>query len=502
MENTQVISKYLKTGEMYKESLRDDRTVYYKGELLSDVTTHPATSGGIDIMAKIFDAQHNPETLDKLTYLRSDLGERVTKAWMIPRTKEDLKSRREVTDYIAQETFGVFGRPFDLAPLVPVGMAAHLSQFRSKRPEYAENVLHYIDYAQKNNLMGPEVLVDPQNDRSKAAAAGARLFDEELGNKIKGGDSTPALLRVVKETEEGIYISGAKAVGSISAQGNEMILSNLMRPGLLAEESLWLSVPINAPGIHIVCRETVSTDPALSFDHPIKSRGEEMDSFLIFDNVFVEKWRIFNYGVPELNELYGVVVLGAHWHILSRLATKAEMYAGAAQLIVDTLGTGKIPGVRSIVSEVIQYAQTLRAYVLASEELAKPTPDEVMWPDVNMLTAGRLYGITHYPQIIHHLQELCGQGLVMRFSEKDYDHPFIGGKLEELLFGREMTSKQKNLLMNFIWDITTDSHAGRIGLFENVNALPAPLLRERLYHEYDRTPFMNQIRKSIGLTLD
>ncbi|WP_048677993.1 4-hydroxyphenylacetate 3-hydroxylase C-terminal domain-containing protein, partial [Bacillus sp. 220_BSPC] len=71
-----------------------------------------------------------------------------------------------------------------------------------------------------------------------------------------------------------------------------------------------------------------------------------------------EKWRIFNYGVPELNELYGVVVLGAHWHILSRLATKAEMYAGAAQLIVDTLGTGKIPGVRSIVSEVIQYAQT------------------------------------------------------------------------------------------------------------------------------------------------
>ncbi|PLT35951.1 4-hydroxyphenylacetate 3-hydroxylase N-terminal domain-containing protein [Bacillus sp. V5-8f] len=499
METTQVLSKFLKTGDMFKESLRDDRKVYYKGELIPDVTTHSATSGGIDLMAKIFDAQHNAETQDTLTYIRPDLGERVSKAWMIPRTKEDLKSRRELTDYIARETFGVFGRPFDLAPLVPVGMAAQLSKFRNKRPEYAENVLHYIDYAQKNNLMGPEVLVDPQNDRSKAAAAGARLFDDELGNKLRGGDSTPALLRVVKETEEGIYISGAKAVGSISSQGNEMILSNLMRPGLLPEESLWLSVPINAPGIHIICRETVSTESANSYDHPIKSRGEEMDSFLIFDNVFVEKWRIFNYGVPELNELYGSVILGAHWHILSRLAVKAELYAGAAQLIVDALGTGKIPGVRSIVSDVIQYAQTLRAYVLASEELARPTEDEVMWPDVNMLTAGRLHGIINYPQIIHNLQELCGQGLVMRFSEKDYEHPFIGGKLEELLFGRDLTSKQKNLLMNFIWDITTDSHAGRIGLFENVNALPAPLLRERLYHEYDRKPFMNHIRQSIGL---
>ncbi|WP_027417078.1 4-hydroxyphenylacetate 3-hydroxylase N-terminal domain-containing protein [Aneurinibacillus terranovensis] len=501
MEKTQVLSKYLKTGEMYKESLRDGRAVYYKGELIPDVTAHPATSGGINIMAKIFDAQHDPEMQDRLTYLNPELGERVSKAWMIPRTKEDLKSRRELIDYVAQETFGVFGRPFDLAPLVPVGMAAYLSQFRKKRPEYAENVLHYIDYAQKNNLMGPEVLVDPQNDRSKAAAAGARLFDVELGSKMKGGDSTPALLRVVKETEEGIYISGAKAVGSVSSQGNEMILSNLMRPGLLPEESLWLAVPINAPGVHIVCRETVSVDSASSYDHPVKSRGEEMDSFLIFDNVFVEKWRIFNYGVPELNELYGSVVLGVHWHVLSRLATKAEMYVGAAQLIVEALGTGKIPGVRSIVSEVIQYAQTLRAYVLASEELAKLTEDGVMWPDVNMLTAGRLYGIVHYPQMIHHLQELCGQGLVMRFSEKDYEHPYIGGKLEELLFGRGLTSKQKNLLMNFIWDITTDSHAGRVGLFENVNALPAPLLRERLYHEYDRTPFMNQIRKSIGLPL-
>jgi 4-hydroxyphenylacetate 3-monooxygenase len=45
---------------------------------------------------------------------------------------------------------------------------------------------------------------------SKAAAVGARLFDVELGTQIRGGDSTPALLRVVKETEEGIYISGRR----------------------------------------------------------------------------------------------------------------------------------------------------------------------------------------------------------------------------------------------------------------------------------------------------
>lgn len=486
---------YLKTGAEFIASLQDDRNVIYKGKRVEDVTTHPATSGGISIHAKLFDDQHREESRDKLTYIRED-GARVSTAWMIPRTKEQLVQRRECIEYIARETFGIFGRPLDLAPTIAVGMAAYLPSFQQKRPEYADNIIRYINYAQENNIMGPEVLVDPQNDRSKAAAAGARL-----GASVseKGGNSTPALLRVVKENSEGIFISGAKAVGSISSQGNEMILSNLLRPNLLPEESLWLAVPINSPGLTMICREMVSKPDSSAWEHPIASRGEEMDSFLLFDNVFVPKDRIFNYGVPELNGLYGPVTVGAHWHILSRLCVKAELFSGLAQMIIDALGTGHIPGVRTLAAEVIQYAQTLRAFVLASEEKAQLTEGEVMWPDVNMLTAGRLYGIENYPKILHILRELCGQGLVMRLSEQDFAHPEYGPKLDWILEGHNISAKDKNLLMNLVWDLTTDSHSGRVALFENVNALPAPLLKERLYQEYDRKPFMNFIRNNVGL---
>ena len=31
----------LKTVQQYKDSLKDGRVVYYKGELVADVTTHP-----------------------------------------------------------------------------------------------------------------------------------------------------------------------------------------------------------------------------------------------------------------------------------------------------------------------------------------------------------------------------------------------------------------------------------------------------------------------------
>ena len=60
-------------------------------------------------------------------------------------------------------------------------------------------------------------------------------------------------------------------------------------------------------------------------------------------------------------------------------------------------------------------------------------------------------------------------------------------------------AKDKNLLMNFVYDYTTSSHAGRAALFENVNALPAFILRQKVYNEFDRSPFVAKIAASLGI---
>jgi 4-hydroxyphenylacetate 3-monooxygenase len=188
----------------------------------------------------------------------------------------------------------------------------------------------------------------------------------------------------------------------------------------------------------------------------------------------------------------------AHWHILARMAVKAEIFVGAAQLVIDMIGTGGVPAVRGMAGDLMQYAQALRAFVVAAEQLAVMTEGGVLAPDVNMLTAGRLYAIENYPRIVHVLQEICGQGLVMRFSRADFDHPEIGAYLERLLPGRNVTAREKNHLMNFIWDLTTDSHAGRVELFENVNGAPPAALRERLYREYTKERVTAMVRELLG----
>src|SRR5579859_667603 len=48
------------TGEEYLESLRDGREIWIYGERVSDVTTHPAFRNTARMLARLYDALHDP----------------------------------------------------------------------------------------------------------------------------------------------------------------------------------------------------------------------------------------------------------------------------------------------------------------------------------------------------------------------------------------------------------------------------------------------------------
>jgi 4-hydroxyphenylacetate 3-monooxygenase len=258
-------------------------------------------------------------------------------------------------------------------------------------------------------------------------------------------------------------------------------------------------VPVNSEGVRLVCREATVHAGSSFQDHPIASLGEEMDSLVLFEDVFVPRWRICSYRWTDIGKHYGQIGALEHWHTLTRLAVKAELFVGLVQLVCDGIGISHRPGVRQLIAEVIEYAQVVRGMVLASEEAASQTESGVMWPDRHIVTAGRSYALSGYPHIVHIVQELCGQGPILRWSEKDLNHPDLGPRLEWFYDGAAITAREKNLLMNLVWDLTTSSHAGRVRLFENVNGFPVPYLRERMYLEYDRKKAMDFIQKFLSI---
>ena len=57
----------LMTGEDYLDSIRDGRRVYVGGELVDDVTTHPAFRNAARSFAMIYDRKRAAENRDVMT---------------------------------------------------------------------------------------------------------------------------------------------------------------------------------------------------------------------------------------------------------------------------------------------------------------------------------------------------------------------------------------------------------------------------------------------------
>jgi 4-hydroxyphenylacetate 3-monooxygenase len=478
----------LRTGAQYIESLRDGRDVIYKGERVEDVTTHEATAGGIRQVADIYDMQFDPEFGRLLTYQRPD-GARVTASYLVPRTKEDLRFRREGIKLVARESFGTIGRGIDMIATLPLGMLAELPSFQRECPEYAENIHWLLQHFEDDNIRLGETIVDPQGFRARASGTAPDTPAPER-----------ATARIVDENADGIFISGVKGVGTAVPQCNEMIIGSFHPP--LDEESFWVYVPVNAPGLRLFQREVVHRPGSSAYDHPLTSRGEEIESIVAFDRLFVPRERILARNKRSLHgvNIYNVWARLEHWYTFVRMVAKAELYAGLAQAIVDTLELEGVAVVRQRVGDIMEYCQILQGMQLAAEELAKPSEGGVMTPDVNVVTAGRSYALDNLPRILHILQDICGQGMILRWNEADLALPAAFGKpLSWFLDTREMSARDKNLVMNLVWDVAASEHATRSKLFEESNALNVPFLKERLYGEYDRAEYLQQVRHFIGL---
>jgi 4-hydroxyphenylacetate 3-monooxygenase len=83
----------LMTGKEYLSSIRDGRRVYIGGELVEDVTAHPAFRNAAQSFALIYDRKRDPENRDLMTF--EEDGETFSTYFLLPRTREDLQRRFE-----------------------------------------------------------------------------------------------------------------------------------------------------------------------------------------------------------------------------------------------------------------------------------------------------------------------------------------------------------------------------------------------------------------------
>ncbi|QTG81734.1 4-hydroxyphenylacetate 3-hydroxylase N-terminal domain-containing protein [Arthrobacter crystallopoietes] len=470
---------HLLSGAQYLESLRDGRRVIdSQGKEIPDVTEHPTTGPSAHTFASVMDMQFDEKYRNTLTYL-DDAGDRRARGWHIPRNKEDLFLKREQIGATGERTLGMFGRPPEYGPAMSLGFLAIIDRIEKENPVFAENIRRFVDQSSRLNLLSTDLIADPQSDR--------RVPRNER----------PGTLRVVGETDEGIMLRGSKIAGSSGSISHFFTLSTTLGEGLGPDAAIWAAIPVNLPGVTLVTREPALHKKQNPVDNPIGVLGEEVDQIILFDDAVLPKDLVFSLGNTELLTAYFDSCVFVFWHILTRLAYRAELFAGTAQVIAETLGTDKIPGVRRTIADITTYAQVLKGFsISAIAESENWNGVEV--PNPGLVSAGRYYSISEYDNVISKLKDLCGQGLISRWPTEIWEHPEFGPKLKSFLPGHDIDAFGKNQLFNFAWDLTASANAGRLGLFEKVNATPPAFVAEIVYQHVGRDKSAQFVRDFLA----
>ena len=451
----------IRNGQQFLDRLRaHPRDVWVRGERVADVTSHPAFAPCAAQLARLYDAQFDPELGPALTYTVPATGELAGAAFMPARDRADLEKRRNAYRIWAETNFGLMGRSPDFLNCTLLAFMEARAVFDRGGRRFGDNVVAYYEFVRDNDLFLSHALVTPQNDRSKSSAQQA---DASLH------------LRVVEERADGIVVEGARMIATLGAVADEIIMYNLptFKPGD-EDYALMFAVPADVAGLRQICREPYDAGSKESFDHPLASRFEENDSLLIFKNVFVPWERVFCYrDVALSNAVYPDSALRNHTahQTNTRALVKMQFAVGLAIAVARSIKADGFLHVQQMLGECLGYIEIVKSALVRSEVECEPTAYGSVRASLAPLQCIRTFLPTAYPRVIEILQTIAAGGFMLMPTGADFLAPELAADAERYYQGADgMSSLDRVRLFKLAWDLAGDSFGTRLLQYERYYA--------------------------------
>ena len=259
------------------------------------------------------------------------------------------------------------------------------------------------------------------------------------------------------------------------------------------------AIPCGAPGLKFLCRESLDLGRS-TFDHPLGSRFEEMDAIIFMDDVLVPWERVFLYGDVKLcNDLSAMT--GQYCHsghqVVTKNVAKCEFVAGVANLMVEILGSESIPQIQTLLAELIENLEIMKALLAASEANAELDEWGVMRPALIPITVARNLFIKMYPRMIEIIQLLGSSSLMALPTERDFEGP-LSQDITRYLDTDSATARERVQLFHLAWDLALSSFGSRQVLYERYFQGDWMRNASILYGRYDAGPLMQQVRQFLA----
>lgn len=476
----------IRTGDEYRDSIRDGREVFINGEKVPDVTTHPMFKPLVDIRARIYDMQHEAATASKMVY-REDDGEQYSIGLKLPYSQNDWNEKRTSTDAIFDDIGGVVTRVGDETVGEMWSLYDGQDVLNQVDPQFSKNIKNHIHKVIDQDPFHVSANTDPKGDRSKAPQ-----------------DQDPdMLLHVVKETDEGIVVRGAKFETAAAYANQAFTKPTIANWGneAYSDYAVGFICDLGSPGIRMICR-TGFAGRAPKEDYPLSNRFDEIDSLVIFDNVLIPWENVLFYRHTK-----AAVFIRATLHrysafaFVQRILKYTDMMIGAALFNVRQTGLDKQQAVQEKLSQLAVYREGINAHLTAAVAMAEKSPNDLLMPNQSLLLTGRVHACSNLPAMMHIARELCGGQICVTPDFACFSDQESGPWLDKFYsINDDWVAEDRRKLLAYARDLLNSDYAGHRLTFQ-LFAQSAPFAHlGAVYRNFDWDNALDFVQHSANLS--
>jgi aromatic ring hydroxylase len=275
-----------------------------------------------------------------------------------------------------------------------------------------------------------------------------------------GGD---VVLHKVADTEHGIRVRGSRVLATLAPFADELAVYPAHPiPPDGNRYALSFSIPMATPGLKFLCRDSVSRGRN-KYDHPLSSRFDEQDAFVIFDDVEIPRERLFIDG--QVDVYNRVMTTGWFPNIMQqtmiRAQTKLEFAYGLGCRMASAIGD-KSPATAELLGELFGYAELARAAIRTAEAEAFEWGNGIWFPNGSPLNQLKHFMPVWMPRANEILRLIGSHNLLATPTRSQLRDPALGPLVAKYLKGADATSAEARIrIFRLAWDFAGTALAGR-----------------------------------------
>jgi 4-hydroxyphenylacetate 3-monooxygenase len=476
----------IRSGEEYRQSIRDGRQVWVNGERVRDVVSHPMFKPMVDVRARIYDMAHEAAYAPVMT-CRDAGGEVCAVGAALPLVQSDWHAKRAAVDAVLDEVGGVVTRVGDETVGEMWSLYDGQDLLNEVDPQFSANIRRHVERVAREDPFHVSANTDPKGNRAK------RPQDQD----------PDMLLHVVGETDSGIIVRGAKYETAAAYANQAFVKPTIANWGdaQLSDYAVGFICDLGAPNLKFICR-TGFAGRAPAEDYPLSNRFDEVDTLLVFDDVLVP-WEnaLFYRHTKAATYIRATLHRYSAFAFVQRNIRLADFMIGAALFNARQTGIDQQQAVQEKLAQLACYREGINAHLTAAIACAKRTPAGLLMPEQSLLMTGRVLASSQMHHMMHITRELCGGQICVTPDAAAFSDPDTAPWLSKFYtVSEQWQAEDRRKLLAFARDLLNSDYAGHRLTFQLFAQSPPYANLAAVWQNFDWNGPLEVVYKAAGLS--